>query len=193
MNEGWPMNADRGITTTRNRSVLLITILLLLGGYGTPTARASRLIAAKVQIEGNLATALDTYKVIVGRYPTTEQGLQILTTPLLQNADGRKWPAIPKIPPDPWGHAYQYVCPGVHNPDSYDLCSYGPDGRPGGGDDLANWEPEDVPDNSNRLTRAGFFAIVMACGVALTGILLFALHRRAEKRIALHNEGAMDK
>jgi general secretion pathway protein G len=205
------MNADRGTTTTGNRGVLPgkyepvvlfflagLALLLLIGWLHLPThcrweGKKEKVKAAQVQIEAHFATALDMYKERAGRYPTTEEGLLVLTTRLWPNAQGREQPIMLRIPPDPWGHEYQYVCPGVHNPDSYDLCSYGRDGQPGSGDDFTNWEPEDVPGHSNRVTRVSFFAIVAAGGVALAGIVLFALHRRAEKRIALDGEGGVDK
>ena len=44
------------------------------------------------------------------------------------------------IPDDPWRHPYIYVCPGKHNPSSYDIMSMGPDGREGTDDDITNWQ-----------------------------------------------------
>ena len=43
------------------------------------------------------------------------------------------------IPPDQWGNPWNYRQPGQHRADSFDLWSNGPDGREGGGDDIANW------------------------------------------------------
>jgi len=45
-----------------------------------------------------------------------------------------------EIPVDPWGNKYIYKCPGVHNPSSYDVSSNGADGKPGGNDDITNWQ-----------------------------------------------------
>ena len=63
--------------------------------------------------------------------------------PLLnQPSDVTEWhgPYIKRgIPKDPWGNPYGYRCPGQHNTDSYDLYSFGPDGREAGGDDIDNW------------------------------------------------------
>ncbi len=53
-------------------------------------------------------TALDTYRLDVGKYPSTEQGLQALRT---KPSDGEKWdgPYLSKaVPKDPWGHPYKY-------------------------------------------------------------------------------------
>jgi len=53
-------------------------------------------------------TALDTYRLDVGKYPSAEQGLQALRT---KPSDEEKWdgPYLPKsVPKDPWGHPYVY-------------------------------------------------------------------------------------
>lgn len=85
--------------------------------------------AAKAQIDA-LGKALDTYRLDIGRYPSTEQGLQALAAkPEAEN----KWngPYMQKaIPPDPWGKPYVYRSPGQAG--DFDLLSYGKDGQPGG-------------------------------------------------------------
>ena len=96
--------------------------------------------ATQAQIE-LLGTALDTLRLDVGRYPTTQEGLNALRR---QPGDAQKWdgPYLKKeVPLDPWGRAYIYRSPGEHGP--YDLFSYGADGVPGGeGDnrDVTSWE-----------------------------------------------------
>ena len=42
---------------------------------------------------------------------------------------------------DPWGHAYQYLNPGKHNANGYDIYSMGLDGVDGSDDDIGNWTP----------------------------------------------------
>jgi len=49
------------------------------------------------------------------------------------------WPYLDKIPNDPWGRAYNYIYPGKHTQNSYDLYSVGPDGKAGTEDDIGNW------------------------------------------------------
>ena len=95
--------------------------------------------AAKAQIS-LLETSLDTYRLDVGKYPTTQQGLQALRV----KPDGaEKWdgPYLPKdIPLDPWGSPYVYESPGKHG--DYDIVSLGADKSPGGeGDDtdITSW------------------------------------------------------
>jgi general secretion pathway protein G len=100
----------------------------------------AKVSAVKAQIE-LLGTALDTYRLDTGRYPTTEEGLEALRRKP-GSADRWDGPYLKKeVPPDPWGKPYIYRSPGDHGP--YDLLSYGADGAPGGeGDsrDVTSWE-----------------------------------------------------
>ncbi len=83
---------------------------------------------AKTQIE-MLMTALDGYRLDVGRYPSQGEGLQALVT----NPGNNNWagPYLRKdVPDDPWGNPYQYQNPGEHG--EIDVFSYGLDGRAGG-------------------------------------------------------------
>jgi general secretion pathway protein G len=94
---------------------------------------------ARAQIE-SFGQALDQYRLDVGRYPTTEQGLAALRT---APANVPKWrgPYLKRdVPPDPWGQPYQYTAPGQHG--EYDLLSLGSDGQPGGegeASDVTSW------------------------------------------------------
>jgi general secretion pathway protein G len=96
---------------------------------------------AKAQID-SLMTALGTYKLDTGVFPTTEQGLQALRT---KPGDATLWngPYMDKdIPKDPWGHDYIYKYPGDHG-DGPDIVSLGQDGQPGGegfAADICSWK-----------------------------------------------------
>jgi len=96
--------------------------------------------AAQAQIE-NLGGALKLFRLDVGRYPTTEEGLEALRT---NPGDVPRWngPYTEKeIPKDPWGNPYVYVSPGEHG--DYDLISYGADNSPGGegeNKDIVSWK-----------------------------------------------------
>ncbi len=100
--------------------------------------------AARTQIE-TLSLALDAYRLDTGAYPTTDEGLLALRPrPLGPDArPGWRGPYLRKtVPPDPWGRPYVYRCPGLYNPDSYDLYTLGRDGQVGGeGDDadITSW------------------------------------------------------
>jgi general secretion pathway protein G len=94
---------------------------------------------ARAQIE-SFGQALDQYRLDVGRYPTSEQGLSALQT---APANVAKWrgPYLKRDSPnDPWGTPYQYRSPGQHG--EYDLLSLGSDAQPGGdgeATDVASW------------------------------------------------------
>jgi general secretion pathway protein G len=54
----------------------------------------------------------------------------------------RRWhPWLKKLPVDPWGTPYVYLCPGKHNPESFDLYSYGPT-KTENDKEIGNWEPD---------------------------------------------------
>ena len=114
-------------------SVIGPRVVGYLGGAKTDTA--------KLQIE-ELGAALDLYKLEVGRYPTTEEGLQALVQAPAGPA-GWRGPYLKKklVPKDPWGNPYRYAAPGQHG--VYDVYSYGADNRQGGEDenkDVLSWE-----------------------------------------------------
>ena len=124
--------------------LIVIVILGMLAALVTPRligklGKSKRQIA-KTQIE-MLETALDAFKLDVGRYPTTEEGLKALVeNPGVEGWDG-PYLKKKKIPKDPWGREYIYRCPGEHG--DYDLLSYGADGKPGGegeNADIVSWE-----------------------------------------------------
>jgi general secretion pathway protein G len=93
-----------------------------------------------------LREGLTAYQMECGTLPTTEQGLKALWSK----------PTIEPIPPhwskqmddevlDPWGHPYQYLNPGKHNPDRYDLFSMGPDGQTDPTHIIGNWSDSAKP------------------------------------------------
>ncbi len=123
--------------------LVVVAIIGLLAGYVGPKyfgqLGKAETKAARAQIDG-LEKALDQYRLDVGRYPSTEQGLNAL---MVQPSGASKWigPYLKKgIPPDPWGRPYSYKSPGEHG--DIDLYSYGRDGSQGGtGEDadITNW------------------------------------------------------
>ncbi len=121
-----------------------MVIIGLLAGFVAPRYFAqvgkSQVKVARAQIDA-LDKALDQFRLDVGRYPTSEEGLQALVA---QPNGEPSWagPYLKKgVPADPWGRPYVYQQPGTHGGD-FDLQSYGKDGRPGGNGedaDLTNW------------------------------------------------------
>jgi general secretion pathway protein G len=124
--------------------LLVLVIIGLLAALVGPTIyqriRPAKQSAAKAQIE-NFASALDSYYVDMGAYPSTQEGVAALRTrpDSAQNWNG---PYLKKeIPKDPWGTAYVYRAPGRNG--GYEIISFGADGREGGeGDnaDINSWE-----------------------------------------------------
>jgi general secretion pathway protein G len=95
----------------------------------------------KLFVNQSMQAPLTVYKIHMGDYPTTAEGLQALITPPANKADHWRGPYLQesKLPTDPWGEPYQYRYPGVKNPDRYDLWSKGPDKTDGTEDDIGNW------------------------------------------------------
>ena len=119
--------------------LVVIVIIGLLAAYVGPKYFAqlgkSEVTITKAQIEA-FDKALDTYRLDVGRYPSTEEGLAAL---LVKPATAANWngPYLKKkVPLDPWGHAYLYRSPGSKG--DFDVISYGKDGQPGGTDENAD-------------------------------------------------------
>ena len=87
--------------------------------------------------------ALETFYAVNDRYPTNDEGLQILATKSDKFPDG----LLNKCPRDPWGNPYQYNNPGKHG--AYDVICYGADGREGGnGGDQDICNDNDVKDKN---------------------------------------------
>jgi general secretion pathway protein G len=123
---------------------LLVAVLWLASQFLKPGAGKNAKGAATKIMLSNFDKSLRAYKVAFGRYPTTADGLRALVEKPANDAARWKGPYMKSIPLDPWGHEFQYACPGTHNVRSYDLYSFGPDGQPGSGDDIVNWEQASV-------------------------------------------------
>ncbi|GAA4030706.1 type II secretion system major pseudopilin GspG [Actimicrobium antarcticum] len=125
--------------TAKNRGFTLLELLVviviigLLAAYVGPKYFAqlgkSEVVVARAQIDA-FEKALDTYRLDLGRYPSTEEGLSAL---LVKPDSAAKWngPYLRKaLPKDPWGQPYQYRSPGLKS--DFEVLSFGRDGQPGG-------------------------------------------------------------
>jgi general secretion pathway protein G len=133
-------NPTRSKGFTLLELLVVIVIIGLLAAYVGPKYFAqlgkSEVTVAKAQME-SFEKSLDTYRLDVGRYPTTEEGMAALMA--APPAAATKWngPYLKKaVPLDPWGHAYQYRAPGSKG--EYDIVSMGKDGQPGGSGENAD-------------------------------------------------------
>lgn len=124
--------------------LLVLVIIGLLAALVGPTLyqriKPAKESAARAQIE-NFATALDSFYIDLGRYPTTQEGLKVLRTKP-EGAERWSGPYLKKeIPADPWGGQYVYRAPGRNG--GYEIVSYGADNREGGENenaDVNSWE-----------------------------------------------------
>jgi general secretion pathway protein G len=134
---------ERGFTLIELMVVMIILGLLaalvvpkMFGRIGEAKQKAAY---AQIQLFG---TALDSFRLDVGRYPTTAEGLEALIKPPA-GVEGWNGPYLKKseIPLDPWNRPYHYESPGKHG--DYDLYSYGADNAEGGegeNRDIVSWK-----------------------------------------------------
>jgi general secretion pathway protein G len=121
--------AERGMTL-----IEIMVVLVIMGIVASAVAvnvvgrmREAKVSKAKTDVSYIASQGVDAFKVMKNRYPTTEEGLQILIKEgfLKPNSgDGTL--------KDPWDHEYIYLYPGQAHPDAYDVKTYGADGQPGG-------------------------------------------------------------
>ncbi|WP_019570495.1 type II secretion system major pseudopilin GspG [Thioalkalivibrio sp. ALE11] len=124
--------------------VVLVILGLLAGLVGPQVMRYlsdSKTQTAQLQIE-DLSAALDLYRIDVGSYPSSDQGLEALVR---EPSGVRNWngPYLRRnsVPDDPWGNPYNYRQPGEHG--GFDLWTYGADNQPGGegeNQEVTSWD-----------------------------------------------------
>jgi general secretion pathway protein G len=118
--------------------IIGILAAIIMPGLGGRTKKA-RITAAKADIR-SMSTALTTFEVDNGRYPTNDEGLAALFNPPPNLASTWHGPYVDRqFVNDPWGRPYIYRCPGSQNPHSFDLLSLGEDGQEGSADNIDNW------------------------------------------------------
>lgn len=98
--------------------------------------------SARLFVRESLKNPLFTYRMQMGDYPTTAEGLQALVSAPSSRAErwGGPYLVEAKLPVDPWGEPYQYAYPGARNKTGYDVWSKGPDKQSGTADDIGNWD-----------------------------------------------------
>lgn len=135
------------------RAFTLLEILVVLAIIGLlvglAVTRVGGIFGAKQEdiarlfVNSSVKTPLTAYRIDMGGYPSTAEGLQALVTAPQNKGDNWKGPYIEtpggKLPSDPWQEPYVYRYPGVKNKDNYDLFSKGADKTEGTPDDIGNW------------------------------------------------------
>lgn len=138
-------NSEAGVTLIE--MLVVVVIMGLFAYFVLPKfmgqADKAKITAARAQIS-SYVTALSAYKLDVGVFPNTEQGLQALRTAPEGVANWQGPYVSQDIGTDPWRHPYVYKFPGDHG-DEPDLISYGADGQPGGDGinaDIVSWKAQ---------------------------------------------------
>ncbi len=124
--------------------MIVIVIIGLLAGAVAINVRSYLIRAKQTTARDEIATAVDaleTFYAVYSRYPTSEEGLDILTVP------SEKFPEPPLKGTkmlDPWGNPYQYNCPGSKG--AYEIICYGEDTKPGGDGADADISSDDLKE-----------------------------------------------
>lgn len=131
--------------------LIVVGILAVLAAFVVPSLMGAsdqaKIDMAKAAIgrNGDIANALNRYRLNVGSYPDSDDGLEALfRIPSNIDEDAKIWkgPYLEGTPEelrDPWGEEFVYVCPGKVNESAYDLSSKGPDRKEDTEDDIKNW------------------------------------------------------
>ncbi|HSM92737.1 MAG TPA: type II secretion system major pseudopilin GspG [Anaeromyxobacteraceae bacterium] len=121
--------APRGMTL-----IEILVVLVIIGLIATAVAvnvvgagEKARVDRAKADVQRIASEGVEAYKVMRGRFPTTEEGLDMLVKEKFLKANSKDGKLL-----DPWNRPYVYLYPGQDHPDSFDVKSYGADGQPGG-------------------------------------------------------------
>ncbi|MEH3099188.1 type II secretion system major pseudopilin GspG [Sphingomonas adhaesiva] len=129
--------------------VELMVVIVIIGLLATivalnvlPSGDTARVQKAKADI-ATIEQGLELYRLQMGTYPTTQQGLAALVSPPA-GADAARYQAggyVKRLPKDPWGRDYLYASPGQHG--QADVWTLGADGKDGGDGidaDIGSWQ-----------------------------------------------------
>ena len=127
--------AERGMTLIEILVVLVIISLIATAVSVAVVGRAdqARVDRAKTDVQRIASEGVEAFKVMKGRYPSTEEGLGILIQEKFLRPNTKEGKLL-----DPWNNEYVYLYPGQTHPDAFDVKSFGADGSPGGDGDAAD-------------------------------------------------------
>lgn len=132
--------------------LVVLAILGLLAGLAISNIHGifggAQGTTAELFVKESIKAPLFTYRMHMGDYPSTADGLQALITQPGSKGSSWRGPYITesKVPLDPWNEPYQYAYPGQRNKGGYDLWSKGPDKQSGTADDIGNWDKSGPAD-----------------------------------------------
>jgi len=155
----FPRNPNRKTHAAENRNgraplsaftlieiMVVLVVIGILAAFIIPqfagTTQDAKVNAAKGDVS-ELESAIERFYVNMDRYPTSEEGLKALLEPPAGEESKWRGPYIKILRSDPWEQPYQYRCPGVHHPTSFDVWSRGADKADGGegpNADVGNWQ-----------------------------------------------------
>jgi general secretion pathway protein G len=128
--------------------LIVLAIIGLLVGLGVSNLDrlfgTAQVDIARTFVSSSMKMPLTSYRMDIGDYPSTAEGLRALASAPQGRADRWRGPYVAdgRIPDDPWKEPYQYRYPGVKNKSGYDIWSKGPDRQDGTADDVGNWVTE---------------------------------------------------
>ncbi len=124
--------AERGMTL-----IEILVVMVILGLIATAVAvnvvgaaGKARVDRAKTDVQRIASDGVEAFRVMRGRYPSTEEGLKLLIDEKFLKPNDKDGTLK-----DPWGREYMYLYPGQAHADAFDVKSYGADGQPGGDDE----------------------------------------------------------
>ena len=146
INNSQNFNHESGWTFMETLIVIAIVLILTasVGFVAIGSLEKARIAGARSQID-SFCTALESYYIDCGYYPTSEQGLEALREKPKTEPASDFWngPYIyKKVPKDPWGNSYEYLNPGADG-SPFSIRCFGADGKEGGEDknsDITSWE-----------------------------------------------------
>ena len=148
-------NNRKKLRPYRNGFTLLevMLVLFILVSLAAMTVTVVRGTQQKARIQmaisyiNLLENCIERYEQDIGQPPTTQQGLAALLSPPDDLPNPADW-AGPYLKDkaksrDPWGNEYQYISPGTHSRNSFEIWSFGPDRIDGTSDDITSWKVSD--------------------------------------------------
>lgn len=137
-----PRRDERGFSLVE--LMVVVIVLAILAATIVPqfagTTHDARVSQAVTNIK-TIENALERFQLKFDRYPTTEEGLEVLVTGPKEAKNFS--PLLKELIADPWDRPFRYRSPGIHGSKTYDLWSQGGDGADGGednGKDITNWK-----------------------------------------------------